>query len=626
MAKRKKDELVPVDPTSLPKFNPDGTLKAPGVPTALPAPVTPPPTFRYTQPNVPVAPLAKPVMANVDENAIREATRKRMQTSIDAIDASYNNMLSQERIQGEDRSGQTRAITARSGTLGQDFGNAAQAKTTTLNKNQEQQLADQRDAKVASVMQGIEDRSQSLIESAKAEAAGNYDRESAEYQNLQESARADLTALASSGFDIDTMDEGRKAALFQQAGFTDPVMGALVYNSQKPKAAQIDWKTEKLADGKLLFYGVDPVTGEMKQEMLEYDLPPDFQFTIAPDGTPIIFNKNTGEAQVAGEQGQFAKYEQMPDEEVLSAVDAQRLGVPYGTTKGEAAAAGIIPQAPLSAEAQKLQGNVQSAHRAMDTILNELFGEGAASKSIDELSDVRSNVLGRAALPFKMAGTYTNAEREVKDILVRLRSGAAISEAEEKHYQKQLPSIYDNEQTIKNKLKILDEFFSDIVPARIQTQGQADSLFEEFESGGSPDPKAKAGKTPFLDTLGTITGLDGSAFWKPGLDVDLKKGDPVKAPANSKVLAVANNGGFGLQVKLQTADGKELWLSHLDGANVKPGQIVKAGQVIAKGGNSGKTYSTSGGDGSHLDITMPNGKGGYFTAREVKAYLDNQFV
>ncbi|MBT7928748.1 hypothetical protein HN682_02355, partial [Candidatus Peregrinibacteria bacterium] len=47
--------------------------------------------------------------------------------------------------------------------------------------------------------------------------------------------------------------------------------------------------------------------------------------------------------------------------------------------------------------------------------------------------------------------------------------------------------------------------------------------------------------------LGNITAY-GSTPWKHGLDIDLKKGDPVPSPATGKVVFAGNNKGFGKQV------------------------------------------------------------------------------
>lgn len=142
---------------------------------------------------------------------------------------------------------------------------------------------------------------------------------------------------------------------------------------------------------------------------------------------------------------------------------------------------------------------------------------------------------------------------------------------------------------------------------------------QDFNSVGKTS--ASKGNTPYLKTLGTITGLDGSKFWKYGLDVDLKKGDPVKSPVSGKVIASGFEKGFGNTIKIQDPSGKIWRLSHLDKLGLKPGQTIGAGQVIGLGGNTGTTYSPGGGDGSHLDITVyQNGKP--IAARQVKSLLD----
>jgi hypothetical protein len=283
-------------------------------------PTTTPPVTRYTTPpviqeaplaapNTPVSSvLNKPALGTIDENAIREQTRQRMQSSIDAINANYSNLISQEKVQGQDRSGQTRAVNARSGLMGSDFGTAQQEKTTQFNTNQEKALVDAQNAQVTAVMQNIEDRASQEIMSRKNEALQKYQMDMGEYEKAQASARADLKTLAEKGVDLNTLNPAQKAALLKQSGY-DEGMGEVIYNAMKPKQKQIDYKFEKLADGTGMFYGTDPETGELKTQKVSIDLPPDWQVQIAPDGTVLGFNKNTGESKVLSAQGQFAKSE-----------------------------------------------------------------------------------------------------------------------------------------------------------------------------------------------------------------------------------------------------------------------------------------------------------------------------
>jgi murein DD-endopeptidase MepM/ murein hydrolase activator NlpD len=136
--------------------------------------------------------------------------------------------------------------------------------------------------------------------------------------------------------------------------------------------------------------------------------------------------------------------------------------------------------------------------------------------------------------------------------------------------------------------------------------------------------KKKIASTSYLKTLGKVTAF-GSPYWEHGLDIDLVKGQPVKSPVAGKVIAAKDNGGFGLQVKIRTADGKEVWLSHLDRFLVTPGMDVRPGQVIGLGGNTGKVIAQGGGDGSHLDVTIKQGDR-LWTAKEVHNFLTKTFV
>ena len=124
----------------------------------------------------------------------------------------------------------------------------------------------------------------------------------------------------------------------------------------------------------------------------------------------------------------------------------------------------------------------------------------------------------------------------------------------------------------------------------------------------------------YLKQYGNITAY-GSSVWDKGLDVDLAVGDPVSSPSSGRVAFAGVNKGFGNQVKIKLDDGNEVWLSHLDSINVKEGQRVFSGMNIGKGGKTGTVIPMGGGDGSHLDITMKDKQGKYFSPYEVESYL-----
>jgi len=94
-----------------------------------------------------------------------------------------------------------------------------------------------------------------------------------------------------------------------------------------------------------------------------------------------------------------------------------------------------------------------------------------------------------------------------------------------------------------------------------------------------------------------------------GVDVANAKGTPIPAFADGVVTAVQNgykNGdnGYGNSVIVTDKNGDKHRYSHLHKSYVSPGQRVGKGQPIAQMGDSGSSYSPSGGDSSHLDYRV----------------------
>ncbi|MBZ0183464.1 MAG: M23 family metallopeptidase [Melioribacteraceae bacterium] len=73
-----------------------------------------------------------------------------------------------------------------------------------------------------------------------------------------------------------------------------------------------------------------------------------------------------------------------------------------------------------------------------------------------------------------------------------------------------------------------------------------------------------------------------------GLDVVANIGTPVYAPGAGKVSFVGRRGGYGITVEIDHGFGYTTLYSHLSKAEVKQGQYVERGELIAKTGNSGK--------------------------------------
>ncbi|MBR4135742.1 MAG: peptidoglycan DD-metalloendopeptidase family protein [Bacteroidales bacterium] len=81
-----------------------------------------------------------------------------------------------------------------------------------------------------------------------------------------------------------------------------------------------------------------------------------------------------------------------------------------------------------------------------------------------------------------------------------------------------------------------------------------------------------------------------------GVDLGLPVGTPIAAAFDGMVrISKGNNtGGYGNLVVIRHDNGLETYYAHLSKRLVNPGQIVKAGDIIGLGGNTGRSF------GSHL--------------------------
>lgn len=99
--------------------------------------------------------------------------------------------------------------------------------------------------------------------------------------------------------------------------------------------------------------------------------------------------------------------------------------------------------------------------------------------------------------------------------------------------------------------------------------------------------------------------------YHPGIDIANQPGSPIPAWSGGMVKEVVTGRkqgtpGFGNYVVVQDDQGNIWRYSHLADSYVQVGQPIQRGQVLGGMGNTGSTYSTSGGTGTHLDIRVMN--------------------
>jgi murein DD-endopeptidase MepM/ murein hydrolase activator NlpD len=78
-------------------------------------------------------------------------------------------------------------------------------------------------------------------------------------------------------------------------------------------------------------------------------------------------------------------------------------------------------------------------------------------------------------------------------------------------------------------------------------------------------------------------------FRHTGLDFQAPTGTPVRAVADSRVVAVAYHPLYGRMVVLETRSGVTLWYCHLSAVAVAEGDRVRAGQRVGRIGTTGNS-------------------------------------
>lgn len=83
--------------------------------------------------------------------------------------------------------------------------------------------------------------------------------------------------------------------------------------------------------------------------------------------------------------------------------------------------------------------------------------------------------------------------------------------------------------------------------------------------------------------------ISGQARFHHGVDLRYAYGQDVHAAAPGVVTFAGDKGGYGTTVVVDHGNGLETHYAHLSAADVRAGSQVKAGDVIARSGNSGRS-------------------------------------
>jgi len=401
----------------------------------------------------------------VDENAIRENVRKYNQTYIDAINAETAQLLRREDEAGAGRLDKVRAINVNAGLGGSTFATSRDLEQKGKNEVARKAIQDEQAVKVAAVYSNIDKTAREEITARKAEALGHSEAYTEYLTKAQEQSKGMLGNLAKSNVDLSKIDPARKSFLLRNA-YGDEGLGELIYDSMKPKQQQVDWKFEKLSDGKGMFWGIDPTTGEPKRVEVNVEVPPDFSLTVTPDGTPLLFNKQTGEAKIVPgfRESQFR---------TVFASEVGGGGGGGSTGSGTLGTAGTPTPVKLPAAQQELITTMDTVNDLADKILSigqqtQFSGVGGFGQGT--VNQFLAKNFGKGT---PEGEELRNLIGTIKGTIAKLRGGTSFTPNEEKLLNTYTPGINDSPLVIQSKLKTLKEFIETL---RINTINNASGI------------------------------------------------------------------------------------------------------------------------------------------------------
>jgi hypothetical protein len=401
----------------------------------------------------------------VNEQSIREEKRKAAQSSIDAINASFNRVIQQEKEAGQVRADRGRSLNIAAGLGGSDFGSARAEEIDSKNREVVQLAEQERDAKVAAILANVEDTASAAIAARKQEALLGAEKTLSLMKQKQEEARKQVTDLAASGVSLDALKE-KSPDTYQKLVDTtgdDPLLLEAVFNQAASAKNKVDYTYHSLGDGRVLRTGKKGDGTAVSEQIFNYpSLTKDTQLVITPDGTPLIFDKQTGQASIAPgfREGQFLKPETR-----AGTGDGSGSGEPSDTVKyyGKLLHEGKItlsnvPQGIRNAVVRYSQGDINSklSDTALDTIRQSegaVANLGALRSTIEKNLQYVGPIAGFQKLnPYSKARQVQAEVDRVKQQVGKALEGGVLRKEDEDKYKKILATLNDTPETALSKI------------------------------------------------------------------------------------------------------------------------------------------------------------------------------
>jgi hypothetical protein len=250
---------------------------------------------------------------------ITKEVERSMQKQIDAINSRYEGQVRREEEAGQEDLARQRSMNLRSGLGGSDFGAANKAEVRNRTSANVRDIQANQDIAVGDAVMRIEQIAQNRIQmeqTAMQNAFSNTVAMQGLKMQMQSQAKENIKELGAAGLDMETIKK-RDPALYESitsAAGIGEVQAEYLMNTARKAAEKVDY-TWQVVGNKVLGYGVDPRTGELKQvsQDLAVDVPKNYSVSFAPDGTmmmvPDQFDPNIPAEQQIKIAGNYAKPE-----------------------------------------------------------------------------------------------------------------------------------------------------------------------------------------------------------------------------------------------------------------------------------------------------------------------------
>lgn len=208
-----------------------------------------------------------------DRRKVERDQMRLFQREIDATNRVYDELLNKARLEGQGRLGSQRAISARGGLLGSDFGAAQKSKIQEANLGVERGIGAERSAAIGAILGQVRSSVRdeiALKNQARQQGAENYLAYLSNSQERKNNLRDEIVgSFLAQGYDPTELDPNELAAISNESGIStgDIINSYRIQKSESDAAAQEgELKTRKteaeirkidadIAKGKLVTLG-----------------------------------------------------------------------------------------------------------------------------------------------------------------------------------------------------------------------------------------------------------------------------------------------------------------------------------------------------------------------------------